>query len=89
MTIGQQKIAAIWIFNGVMCGYPQCCIDSFVEFGVNYPAVIRSPEQLKIGKLDYGFIPCPDHAQQIIEGKINIEDLIQNRDSSLKPFPHE
>lgn len=74
----------VWRYNGILLGYPKCCIDSFC----NDP-VTKTKEQLEIGKLGYGFIPCASHAKQVTTGTITIESLIVNRHTKLLPFPNE
>ena len=33
-----------------------------------------------------GFVPCKEHAKQIVMGKITLESLIQNRNKDFKPW---
>ena len=49
-------------------------------------------DRYKSGCLDgvfTGFIPCSKHAQEVLSGKIKLNDLIQDRDEDLFPFPIE
>ena len=80
---------------GQKLGYPQCCIDEFC---------LQSPRYLKANKaqpkdfLRYraaflngkytGFIPCYAHAVKVLNGEIQLQDLIsQERSSEFLPFP--
>lgn len=79
---------------GKALGYPQCCIDEFCQLT---PAMMRtqSPtekdqirmEASHVNGFYTGFIPCYEHARQIMYGKIKLEELIDNRSLSLPPFP--
>ncbi len=64
--------------KGRYYGYPECCIYSFYsrrnEHGNLISHTERSPAQQAAAK--HGFIPCESHAQDILEGKMRIEDLI-------------
>jgi hypothetical protein len=71
-----------WELTGKFYGYPQCCIDEFVNhFG---PFFLR-PEEVQKTAQD-GFLPCRNHAKEILSGKVKIEDIIKDRICS-KPFP--
>lgn len=77
-------------------GYPECCIKAFCD---QPPALLRarkSPskdDQLRYkaacinGKFT-GFIPCINHAKEIIARRITLESLIKNRNQMFPPFPH-
>lgn len=63
---------------GKYFGYPLCCIQAFEVILVN--AGRKKPEQRNpLVHKHTGFIPCPDHAKQILEGKITLESLISGR----------
>lgn len=70
----------IWNHNGRLLGYPECCIASFCNGK-------RTKEQDEIAAGMKGFIPCPEHAKQIVNGEIKIEDLIKGRDPEIPPYP--
>lgn len=72
---------------GVYFGYPECCIKAYDK--VLASGGRRTPEQAnpKVHK-GTGFIPCPNHAKQILEGEITLESLINDRRCAL-PFPNE
>lgn len=89
MTPEQAAKIEIFAVNGLAFGYPRCCIAEFINFYMNYPADQRSDDQTQIGKLNYGFIPCKEHAKAIIDKKVKIEDLIVDRHPQCKPFPNE
>lgn len=79
---------------GKRLGYPQCCIDAFCNqppgsFAGKTPS-IADKERVRasyVGKYYTGFIPCHEHAIQVLSGKIALFQLIKNRDTSLPPFP--
>jgi hypothetical protein len=71
-----------WRNQGKYYGYPDCCIDSFVNRGLFREL---SREQKRVHK-NYGFIPCPECAKKIVEGKTTLEGLIKNRECKT-PFP--
>lgn len=79
-------------------GYPECCIKEFCD---QPPSTMNgSPTEDEIlryhagcinsglkGRVFSGFIPCASHAKQIMDGKISLSSLIQNRDKKFPPFP--
>lgn len=69
---------------GEYFGYPQCCIDHFIEE--------KDTSQQKNSKKDihknYGFIPCDECCKRIRSGEIKIDDLIQNRQCEMD-YPYE
>lgn len=72
-----------WKINGTLLGYPDCCIKSFC---VQLPSErTENQRSASIG----GFIPCIEHAKQIVSGKIKAKDIIKNRLSSFKLFSNE
>jgi hypothetical protein len=81
--------------SGKMCGYPDCCIR---EFGNDSPESLKKRTKTKDDVMRYnagcvngkftGFIPCKEHAKQIISGKITLASLIKNRDINLPKFPN-
>ena len=72
--------------TGNYYGYPKCCIDNFVH---NFPLHFkqRPEEQQKTAK--NGFIPCSNHANQILAGKIKIEDVILPTRKESRPFSRQ
>lgn len=79
---------------GISLGYPKCCVEQFCE---QSPLVLKKSKRTTsdvdrynagfIGDNYSGFIPCSHHANEIISGKIKLQDLVQNRDSKFPPFP--
>lgn len=77
-------------------GYPECCIKEFCE---QPPVLMRHSEPTKNDQKRYkagcvngkfsGFIPCKEHAKQILMCKIKLHDLIdvKKRDPNLPVFP--
>lgn len=80
--------------SGKILGYPDCCIKAF---GDDAPEIMARTRPTKEHQQRYkaacingeftGFIPCIEHAKQILAGKIQLADLIKNRDENLPPFP--
>lgn len=62
----------VWIINGLYFGYPTCCISEFIE------GKCFTEDQYKVSN-GSGFIPCKRHTKMIIEGVLNIEELITSR----------
>lgn len=75
----------IWKHNGAAFRYPQCCIESFCYDNIDN----RTYDQILVGELGYGFIPCPTHADQIVAGKLSCRDLINNRRCDIPAFPND
>lgn len=79
--------------SGKAFGYPDCCIKAFGD----QPPELMTGNPTKEDKQRYraacingeftGFIPCIEHAKQILQGKITLESLIKNRRKDLPPFP--
>ena len=79
---------------GKQLGYPECCIREFCN---QPPEYLRSNYRTADDMIRYragqinnkftGFIPCLSHARMILTKKIQLKDLIKNRDKSLPPFP--
>lgn len=67
---------------GEALGYPDCCIREFC----NQPPQLLKGNPTKDDKRRHkasyvngvytGFIPCAEHAKQIVQGKITLESLI-------------
>jgi hypothetical protein len=71
--------------NGIYFGYPLCCIKEFIkdiEEGGEPP--VKRVKNIK--NIDGSFCPCRKHTQEIYEGKIKQEDLIDGR-VCPHPFP--
>ncbi len=81
---------------GKELGYPDCCIKEFCE---QPPVLLNHSKPTKDDKRRYkagcingqftGFIPCKEHAKQIVMGKITLKSLIENRNPKFLPFPNE
>lgn len=75
-------------------GYPQCCIDAFCDqppqllnvVGVNNNDRLRYKAAC-INEKFTGFIPCTNHAKQILAGEITLISLLKNRKNDFPPFP--
>lgn len=69
---------------GEYFGYPKCCIDYFC----NDPCQIRiTTHQKAVKSLKYGYVPCDSCAKKVVEGRVEVQDLIQNR-ICISEFPH-
>ncbi len=80
-----------WRENGAMFGYPQCCIDWFVERATKIMQAKTMDEINPVAAVfpsqqgySYGFIPCPECAKKVTPGTEN--SLITNR-TFPKPYP--
>lgn len=79
---------------GKELGYPECCIN---EFCSQPPILLKNSKPTQIDKDRYkagcingnftGFIPCMKHAKEILNGKITLASLIQNRNPAFSAFP--
>ena len=75
------------IENGQYYGYPDCCIKAFVkpyQEGTTLLWWERSKAQIEARK--HGFIPCKHHAEEILQGRITIEELISPSRKCPKRF---
>ncbi len=80
---------------GIVLGYPKCCVDAFCYDCPEALKVIPITEEQKqrynaslIDGVYSGFIPCYNHAKQILNNEIKLSELINNREQSLPPFPN-
>ena len=73
-----------WIKYGKRFGYPECCIEAFIERNTNEP-VLPNRIQIRVGK-GTGFIPCSYCCWKVISGKCKLEDLIKDR-KERRTFP--
>ena len=73
--------------SGKFYGYPQCCIDEFIEHkhlkGDQEALMARIKEA---GLYNCGFVPCEAHLQKLIDGEISVKSLIKDRQCK-NPFP--
>jgi hypothetical protein len=53
-------------------GYPECCIRAFAAHEGDFFARPKVVQQASRG----GFLPCPKHARQIVEGELTIGELL-------------
>ena len=68
--------------QGTYFGYPKCCIRSFIGYISGKKK--RDPIQNQASHPE-GFVPCKKHAKLIIQKKVKVIDLLENR-VSLKEF---
>lgn len=90
----QQEWYAINAPFGKKLGYPDCCIQQFCD---QPPQLMRFTGSLADMRMRYeaakingeytGFIPCTNHAKQILNGEITLQSLIKNRSSEFSAFP--
>jgi hypothetical protein len=71
---------------GEYFGYPVCCTKSFTRMRImgHFPSQTQ-----KVAGQQTGFIPCPQHAQEIVDGKITLQSLVSRGRECQKPFPQE
>jgi hypothetical protein len=77
----KNKCEIKWREMGKLFGYPQCCIDSFVN-------KLYTPKRSRVAifvSKHTGFIPCSYCSWKVLSKKCKLEDLIVNRTSN-KPF---
>lgn len=75
-----------WIKYGKRFGFPECCIEAFVERNIDDDNIILpSRIQKRIGNKT-GFIPCSYCCWKVLSGKCKLEDLIKDR-KERKSFP--
>ncbi len=71
--------------RGKFYGYPECCIEAFLEsFGKHNQSKARY-----IASRIIGYVPCALCADKILEGTVRVEDLVSevnSRRSCAKPF---
>lgn len=80
---------------GKALGYPECCVNEFCKESPEMLEAYRVNKEMKLrfnaahidGKYT-GFIPCLNHAKQILAGKITLTSLIKNRDPEFPEFPY-
>ena len=84
------EVQEAWRANGKLFGYPQCCIDWFVERSSKIYSLPTMEEILKAAEVlenqrgySHGFIPCPECARKVTPGTEG--SLITNR---LCPTPY-
>lgn len=74
---------------GEYLGYPSCCVESFISdvhkltTGQKFS---RTENQENVEPKYTGFIPCHKCATNVVNGKIELSDLIKNRQHPV-PFP--
>jgi hypothetical protein len=73
------------ISYGEYYGYPSCCIRSFHDILLGKKNI--SLIQLNAGN-GSGFIPCLEHAKQVQEEKIKLEEIILPTRMCEGKFPH-
>lgn len=85
---------------GEALGYPACCIEQFCNLppqlmkGTPTPSDKLRLEASYLNGVYTGFIPCTEHAKQIIEGKITLHSLIDkqkranNQEYYIPEFPN-
>ena len=81
---------------GKKLGYPDCCIKEFCD---QPPEIIGRHDPTEDDYIRYGagcldgkftgFVPCLNHATAILNDRITLDSLIENRDVYFLPFPHE
>ena len=67
---------------GIAFGYPDCCINEYINDSARMKRTSVDPrnrKQIKIAREKYGFVPCKHHAMLIHQGKTTAEELVTNR----------
>jgi len=81
--VSLNTLKVMWKNKGKYYGYPDCCINDFVER--NFDEGL-SAEQEKT--YNHGFIPCQKCAERILKGETTLELLITNRRHN-NPYPND
>lgn len=68
-----------WTYYGKYYGFPECCIHDFCHPRGNRDRQFQASNST-------GFVPCKDHAEQILSGQVTLEELITNRKHPIS-FP--
>lgn len=71
------------VHNGKYYGYPECCIQEFIKYYLKEKP--RTDEQEKVHQFS-GFIPCHQHALEILAGKITLQAIILPSRKHPKPI---
>lgn len=71
-----------WEERGRYFGYPECCICAFVD-----TLGAMGASRARVGATTQGFVPCEEHARQILGGA-SVESLLRNR-ACPTAFPQE
>lgn len=72
--------------TGDYFGYPRCCQNEFYEILCKTKDKTEKQQKAANGT---GFIPCVKHTEEILTGKLKIEDLILPTRKHPKPFPNK
>ena len=76
--------------DGLFYGYPLCCILYYYHNYSFDTLKLNCDEICLKASNDTGFIPCLIHSEEIINGDVNINDLIDyNIRSSKYDFPND
>ncbi len=87
MSTHPSKESAWYMYKtGDYYGYPRCCQKEFYETFYNLGK--RTEDQRKAGN-GSGFVPCVKHAEEILTGKIKLEDVILPTRKHPKAFPNK
>ena len=76
-----------WIKYGKRFGYPECCIEAFLERNMDDDNIVLPNRIQKLVSNQTGFIPCSFCCWKILSKQCKLDDLIKNR-KERKPFPH-
>lgn len=68
-----------WLIRGRYYGYPDCCIQAFLEL-----EHLSDPEPRKLDGT--GYVPCKDCNAKSEE---DLKHMIQSKRKALMPFPNE
>jgi hypothetical protein len=74
--------------HGHFYGYPPCCIDFFQQ-ALAKKLKFKDFPLTQQQAAAHGFVPCEHHAEQILLGKIKIQDIILSTRRCQKPFPSQ
>lgn len=80
-TLGFKKL-------GLLLGYPECCIDYFENISLfDDEHAERRSLASEVNGRGTGFLPCPYHADLILNNVVTLSELIHGRNPKFAAFP--
>lgn len=87
------EVQQAWRENGEFFGYPECCINWFIERGTKLYTISDMNKLIEAAEVPknqqnyiHGFIPCPKCAEKVVPGREG--ELIKNRKCPT-PYPDD
>ena len=73
-------------YYGHYYGYPECCIKMFEE-NRKQKMLFKDYSPIRQKAAIGGFVPCDTCAEKMVNGTLNIADVIQSKRKHDQPFP--